>query len=76
MVQKVEQKLYRRSQEWLEVQGVNPLTVRGFSVHIKGMLYMSCVRNALLYSNETWPVKNYDMKRLWCTEKKSVVKWM
>lgn len=49
-----------------EVQGVNFPFNNERSMHMKGRLYRSCERCAMLYGSNTLPVKD-DVKRLECT---------
>ena len=43
-----------------------------FSLKIKGMVYRSCVRSAMLYGSETWCLKEYEMAILRRTERAMV----
>ena len=36
----------------------------GFSLCLKGRVYLPCVRNVMLYDSETWVVKEADLLRL------------
>ena len=40
------------------------LTLRGASHKLKGKIYNSCVRSAMVYSSETWPMKKEDLNGL------------
>ena len=40
------------------------LTNRGISLRIRGYLFGSCVRSAMLYASETWPVTTEDVTHL------------
>jgi len=37
------------------------LTMKGFSLHMKGSLYTACVRSTMLYGNEMWGVSEEDI---------------
>ena len=45
------------------------LRERRFSLRMKGMIYRSCVRSAMLYGNETWCLRGSEMAILRRTEK-------
>jgi hypothetical protein len=55
---------------WKKFQDLAPvLTLRGASLKLKGKIYSICVRRAMVYGSETWPVKVEDMNRLERAEK-------
>ena len=37
------------------------LNSKRFSLHMKGMIYQSCVRSAMLYGSETWCLRENEM---------------
>lgn len=45
-------------------------------LHMKGNLYTSCVRHAILDGNETWTAKDNDIMRLEHNTEKSMMRWM
>jgi hypothetical protein len=50
---------------WKKFHGLAPiLTLRGASLKLKGKIYKVCVRSAMTYGSETWPMKVEDMNRL------------
>ena len=51
------------------------LTKRALSLRVKGRLYVACVRSAMLYGTETWPVLQDDVDRLKRAEMR-MVRWM
>lgn len=54
---------------------ISLLTMRWISLHKQGKLYTSCVISVMLYGNETWAIKDDDVKRVECAEK-SMETWM
>ncbi len=48
------------------------LMVKGASLTLKGRLYESCVRSAMLYGSETWAVKVQHVRKLERTEMRMV----
>ena len=48
------------------------LNSKGFSLKMKGMIYQSCVRSAMLYGSETWCLRENEMVILRRTEKAMV----
>ena len=51
------------------------LTKRALSLRVRGRLYVTCVRSAMLYSTETWPALQEDVDRLKRAEMR-MVRWM
>jgi len=51
------------------------LTHKGASLTIKGKVYESCVRSAMIYESETWAVKTEHIQRLSKTEMRMIT-WM
>ena len=45
------------------------LNSKRFSLKLKGMLYQSCVRSAMLYGSETWCLRENEMAILRRTER-------
>ena len=45
---------------------------RRFSLRMKGMVYRSCIRSAVLYGSETWCLKESEMPILRRTERAMV----
>ena len=61
---------------WKKFRELLPLlTSRIFSHKVKGRLYTACVRSAMLYGSETWPLKQEDIDRLVRTDMQ-MVRWM
>ena len=61
---------------WKKFRELLPLlTSRTFSIKRKGSLYQDCVRSVMLYSSETWPVKEDDIIRLHRTDM-YMLRWM
>lgn len=48
------------------------MTSRGLPLLRKAILYRACVRNAIIYGRDAWPVKKYHLIRL----KKNDGKWL
>ena len=48
------------------------LNSKWFSLKLKGMLYRSCVRSAMLYGSETWCLRENEMAILRRTERAMV----
>ena len=59
--------------KWRELAPI--LLKRDTPFGLKGMLYRMCVRSAMLYSSETWAVKQEDVKRLAATEMR-MLRWL
>jgi hypothetical protein len=58
---------------WKKFRELSPiLTTRGASLTLKGKIYNACVRSAMIYGSETWPMKVEDMQRLERTERMMV----
>ena len=51
------------------------LTLKGASLLLKGKVYRSCVRSAMVYGSETWPMKVEHEKALERTEMR-MIRWM
>ena len=50
---------------WKKFHELAPvLTLKGASFKLKGKIYKTCVRSAMIYGSETWPMKVEDMNRL------------
>ena len=61
---------------WGKFRELRPvLTMRRLSIHLKGKVYTSCVRRAMVYCSETWPVRLEETKRMERNENK-MVRWM
>ena len=61
---------------WSKFRELMPiLTSRGASLKLKGKIYRECVRSAMVYGSETWPMKADDLWRLVRTER-MMVRWM
>ena len=61
---------------WKKFRELLPLlTSRVFSHKMKGNIYKACVRSAMLYGRETWPVKRDNTCRLQRTEMQ-ISRWM
>ena len=61
---------------WKKFRELLPLlTSRVFLYKLKGNIYKACVRSAMLYGSEIWPVKREDMCRFQQTEMQ-MARWM
>ena len=61
---------------WKKFRELLPiLTGRAFSHKAKGRLYRACVRSAMLYGSETWPMKEEDIQRI-CRADMQMIRWM
>ena len=61
---------------WKKFKDVLPLIdSRGVSLGMKGEIYRTCVRPAMLHGSETWPVRVADTDRLHRAEM-SMIRWM
>ena len=61
---------------WGKFRELRPLlTMRSLPLHLKGKVYTTCVRRAMIYGSETWPVKSEDTDRMERNEMKRV-RWM
>ena len=61
---------------WKKFRELLPLlTSRTFSHKVKGRLYTACVRSAMLYGSETWPLKQEDLSRVIRTDMQ-MIRWM
>jgi hypothetical protein len=50
---------------WKKFRELSPiLMARGASLALKGRIYSACVRSAMIYGSETWPVKVEDTQKL------------
>jgi hypothetical protein len=50
---------------WKKFRELSPiLTAKGASLALKGKIYSACVRSAMTYGSETWPMKIDDNKKL------------
>ena len=50
---------------WKKFHELTPvLTLKGASFKLKGKIYSTCVRSAMVYGSETWPMKKEDLGRL------------
>jgi len=55
---------------WGKFNELSPMLVtRGASLKVKGRIYAACVRSAMIYGSETWPMKVEDERRLEKTER-------
>ena len=58
---------------WIKIRECGELLLgRRFSLKIKGMVYRSCVRSAMLYGSETWCLRENEMIILRRTERATV----
>ncbi len=58
---------------WKKFRDLTPiLMVKGASLRLKGRLYESCVRSAMLYGSEAWAVKVEHVRKLERTEMRMV----
>ena len=58
---------------WNKFREMAPiLTRKGASLKIKGKVYESCVRSAMIYGSETWAVKAEHVDRLSKTEMRMI----
>ena len=56
-----------------EVQGMQRVVeLKKVSLKMKGMVYQSCVKSAMLYGSETWCVRENEMAALRRTERAMV----
>ena len=61
---------------WKKFRDLLPfMDSRGVSLEMKGEIYRTCVRPAMLHGSETWPVKVADTDRLHRAET-SMIRWM
>ena len=61
---------------WNRFRVLKPiLTSRSLPLQIKGLVYASSVRSAMIYSSQTWPIKKGDEDRLVRNEM-DMVRWM
>jgi len=51
------------------------LTVKGFSLKLKGKVYATCVRSCLMHGSETWPMKVEHLLKMNRAEM-SMIRWM
>jgi len=51
------------------------LTGKGFSLKLKGKVYVTCVRSYLVYGSETWPMKVEHELKMNLSEM-SMIRWM
>ena len=51
------------------------LSSKSLSLHTRGRVYCSCIRGAMLYACECWPLKQTDLDRLLRNEK-AMLRWM
>ena len=51
------------------------LTGKGFSLKLKGKVYVTCVRSCLMHGSETWPMKVEHKLKMNRTEM-SMIRWM
>ena len=59
--------------EWVKFRECGQLlNSKRFSLKLKGMVYQSCVRSAMLYGSETWCFRENEMAILRRTEKAMV----
>ena len=58
---------------WMKFRQCRELLCRKrFSLRIKGMVYRSCIRSAMLYGSETWCLRESEMGSLGRTERAMV----
>ena len=58
---------------WVKFRGCGELlNLKGFSLKVKGMVYGSCVRVAMLYGSETWCLRENEIAILRRTERAMV----
>ena len=61
---------------WNKFRELLPLLAsRGLPLISKGKIFQACVRSVMLYSSETWPVKEEDIKRLERNDAR-MIRWM
>ena len=61
---------------WKKFKELAPfLTDKHTSMAVKGQVYNACVRSALLYGSETWPMKAEDETRIQRNDRK-MVRWI
>ena len=47
--------------EWMKFRECGELLLERFSLKMKGMVYRSCVKSAMLYGSETWCLRENEM---------------
>ena len=61
---------------WLKFRELSGLLIgRGMSLKSKGIIYITCVRPAMLYGSETWPTKIEDIRKMQRSEMR-MLRWM
>ena len=48
---------------------------KGMSLRSKGIIYTTCIRPAMLYGNETWPIKIENIRKIQRSEMR-MLRWM
>ena len=50
---------------WLKFRELSGLLIgKGMSLRVKGIIYTTCIRPAMLYGSETWPTKIEDIRKM------------
>ena len=50
---------------WLKFRELSGLLIgKGMSLRSKETIYTTCIRLAMLYSSETWPIKIEDIRKM------------
>ena len=73
MDEEISQRIKSAWYNWKKISGV--LCDNKISARLKGKVYKSVVRPALLYSSETWPMKRTQERRMEVAEMK-MLRWM
>ena len=73
MEEEISQRIKSAWYNWKKTSGV--LCDKRISARLKGKVYKSVVRPALLYSSETWPMKRAQEKRMEVSEMR-MLRWM
>ena len=48
---------------------------KGMSLRAKGIIYITCIRPAMLYGSKTWPAKVEDIRKMQSSEMR-MLRWM
>ena len=61
---------------WLKFKELSGLLIgKGMSVRSKGIIYITCIRPAMLYGSETWSTKIEDIRKMQRSEMR-MLRWM
>ena len=61
---------------WLKFRELSGLLIgKGISLRAKGIIYITCIRPAMLYGSETWPTKVEDIRKIQRSEMR-ILRWM